>query len=255
MRYYSLINSMSRGNQGLDFLTDLVAYYSFDASNANDIHNGTHNGSVIGSPTFPSGVNSNCIDFGNDSTFRYVGIADSDDFSFVNGTTPTSGSISAWANIASVSAVGNWLLNKRLLSVGLAEWQFIFFENSFQFYKFQFDNDTIFQKTTSTSGVTSLNTWYHVVVTFSDSASVGSTKIYVNGSLDVQTDANVGGTYTRMNNGTSQVFMARAGWDTDTTLKHRGKLDEIAIWKNRELTSTEVSELYNAGAGKFYNTF
>jgi len=58
-----------------------------------------------------------------------------------------------------------------------------------------------------------------------------------------------------MPNGTSDVGLGVPIWAINTDLKHRGKLDEIAIWKNRELTSTEVTELYNSGAGKFYNTF
>jgi hypothetical protein len=31
-------------------------------------------------------------------------------------------------------------------------------------------------------------------------------------------------------------------------------LDEMNIW-NKELTSTEITELYNIGTGKFYPTF
>ena len=34
-----------------------------------------------------------------------------------------------------------------------------------------------------------------------------------------------------------------------------GVLDEVAFWKGRALTLTEVQEIYNAGAGKAYSTW
>jgi len=199
MRYYSLINSMSRGNQGSDFLNDLVAYYSFDSSNATDIHTGTHNGTLVGSPTFPSGKNSNCIDYENTDALNYVSIADSDDFSFVNGTTPASGSISMWVNFTAYSDTGNWFINKRGASSGTDEWQLAYIGGVLYFAKFEYNNNGIIQLTQTTSGIFSTGIWYHVAVTISDNSSLGSTKIYINGSLNVDSDINIG-TFTRMNN-------------------------------------------------------
>lgn len=36
-------------------------------------------------------------------------------------------------------------------------------------------------------------------------------------------------------------------WGINADAKTRGLIDELAIWKNRELTATEVAELYNKG--------
>jgi len=240
---------------GTNFLTNLVAYYSFDGSNANDIHTGTHNGTVIGSPTFPSGKNGNCIDFGNDNNLNYVNIADNNDFSFTNGTTDVPATISMWMNYQGVGSVGSWYINKRGATSGSDEWQFIFYLNRLQFYKFQHNNNSIYQLTESSSSPFIANAWYHISVTIDGTSSIGSTKIYINGNINVALDANYGGTYTRMNNGNAITRLGSNSWSLDPGFKHKGKLDEIAIWKNRALSALEITELYNAGAGKFYNTF
>lgn len=89
-------------------------------------------------------------------------------------------------------------------------------------------------------------TWYHIVATYDGSVT---TKLYINGSLDttrtlaaalnVVINAGgliVGGDYL---NGTSV-----AGFDN-------GMIDEVGIW-SRALTSTEITQLYNSGAGLQY---
>ena len=243
------------GLPGTNFLTNLVAYYSFDASNATDIHTGTNNGTVIGSPTFPSGKNGNCIDFGNDNNFNYVNIADSTDFSFTNEITDVPFSISMWVNFQGFGSVGSWLINKRGNTSGSDEWSFAYAGGILTFAKFQFNNNGIVQLIRTSSSIFSTNTWYHIVYTDNGTSLVGSGQIYINGALNVASNSNSGGIYTRMNNGNSITRLGLNSWSTDSGFKHKGKLDEIAIWKNRQLTALEVTELYNAGAGKFYNTF
>jgi len=239
-----------------NFLTDLIAYYSFDGSNATDIHTGTHNGTLVGSPTFPSGKNSNCIDFANNTSLNYFTIADSNDFSFTNGTTDVPFSMSMWVNFSNFSTTGNWLINKRSATTGNDEWSLAFISGgALTFAKFQYNNNGIVQLISTNTGIFSTSTWYHIVYTDNGSGAVGSGKIYIDGALNVSSNSNSGGTYTRMNNGTRQVYCGINSWSPEVGFKHKGQLDEIAIWKNRELTSTEVTQLYNAGAGKFYGTF
>jgi hypothetical protein len=51
-----------------------------------------------------------------------------------------------------------------------------------------------------------------------------------------------------MPNGTNIARIGQSSWASlEITLKHRGLIDELAIWKNRELTATEVAELYTKG--------
>lgn len=236
----------------VNLLQNLVAYYAFE-NNANDLSGNGHNGSLIGSPTFVSGKNGNAINFGNNDNLNYIDIADNNDFSFTNGTTDVPFTISLWVKFSSFSSIGNWLVSKRNTTTGGDEWQFCYSSNRLIFNKFQFNNNSIYQEILSTLNPFSLNTWYHLCYTDSGSGTVGSGKLYINGILNVAINQNVGVTYTRMNNGTSITRIGRNSWNLDDNrLKHRGLIDELAIWKNRDLNATEVAELYNSGVGKFY---
>jgi hypothetical protein len=234
---------------GDNFLTNLVAYYAFE-NNANDSVGGK-NGTLIGSPTFVSGKNGNAINFGNDATLRYINIADNNDFTFTNGTNDLPFSISMWVNFSSFSTTGNWLINKRGATIGTDEWQIIRLtsSNSILLTLFNFNTNG------NLAGffvLNSLNTWNNLVFTYSGNSAFSGLKIYLNGLNQSLTNASTG-TYVRMPNGTSIVRAGEPSWSPPpANAKHRGLLDELAIWKNRELTSTEVTELYNAGAGKFY---
>jgi hypothetical protein len=231
---------------GDNFLTNLVGYYPFN-SNANDLSGKGYNGKAIDSPTYGTGKVGNAINFVNDGGLRYINVADNNDFSFTNGTTDVPFTISMWVNLTAFSTTGNWFINKRGATSGTDEWQFVFFENRVQFWKFQFNNNAIYQQIATNVNILPLNTWTHFVYTDNGSGSVGSGKMYRNGALDVNINTNVGGTYTRMNNGTNVTRIGMNSWAPVETLKHRGLIDELAIWKNRELTSTEVAELYTKG--------
>jgi hypothetical protein len=233
---------------GANFLTNLVGYYPFN-SNANDLSGKGYNGSPVGIPTYGTGKVGNAINFGNDATLRYVNIPDNNDFSFTNGTTDLPFTISMWVNFSAFNSVGSWFINKRsALNNGNDEWQFVFFQNRVQFYKFQFNNNSIFQNIASSLNPFLLNTWYHICYTDSGSGAVGSGKLYINGSLNTAINANSGGTYTRMNNGTNLTRIGVNSFNPlEINLKHKGLIDELAIWKNRELTATEVAELYTKG--------
>jgi hypothetical protein len=231
---------------GANFLTNLVGYYPFN-SNVNDFSGKGHNGSYVGPQTYGTGKVGNAIDFRNDAILRYANIADNNDFSFTNGTTDVPFTISLWVNLTAFSTIGNFFINKRGATSGNDEWQFVFINNRVEFAKFQFNNNSIIQIIGSSSNPLLLNTWYHICYTDSGSGAIGSGKIYINGSLNTPINQNVGGTYTRMNNGTNLTRIGINSWSTEVVLKHRGLIDELAIWKNRELTATEVAELYTKG--------
>lgn len=233
-----------------NLLEGLVAYYAFEY-NANDNVNG-YNGSLVGTPTFTSGKNNLGINFGNDNIKRYFEVADNDDFSFTNGTTDVPFSISAWVNFSAFNGTGNWFISKRGTISGTDEWQLVYYQNRLNFYKFQFNDNSIYQQIATSTTPFSLNTWYHICYTDSGNSLVGSGKLYINGVTNVDINQNAGGTYTRMNNGTRITRFGIDSWQARTDLKHRGLIDELGIWKNRELTPTEVLELYNSGLGKFY---
>jgi len=228
-------------NYGSDFITDLVAYYSFDGSNATDIHTGTHNGTLVGSPTFPAGKNSNCIEFGSG---KGVNVADSTDFSFTNGSNDVPFSVSMWVNFNSVSGV-NFLASKWGIGT-FGEWIVAYNSTFFTFLLYNYSAFSLIRANYTFTPTTS--TWYHLVCTYDGSELNSGLKIYLNGALMSSTNS---GTYTGMINGVSQFQIG----NNDSNEYFKGKSDELAIWKDRELTALEVAELYNGGAGKFYNTF
>jgi hypothetical protein len=235
------------------FKDKLVAYYSFE-NNANDIHS-TKNGTLIGTPTFSTGKNNLGIDFGNNADDNGVEIADNNDFSFVNdaNTADVPFSISFWVRLSAYSPTFNALISKRLSSVGTAEYQLSYATSIERFSFVLFDDNT-----TGLIGVRSdfkpnLNQWYHAVLTYNGSALVSGLKMYIDNNL--QTASVTSGTYTKMINSTTIVRIGSSGVEGPAGGKHRGMIDEAAIWKDRELTGAEVAQLYNAGAGKFYDTF
>lgn len=77
--------------------------------------------------------------------------------------------------------------------------------------------------------------WHHVVVTFDQSAS--TVKGYTDGSLSE--------THTNKNAGTTNNIQTIGAWKTGSTGYFNGSIDEFAVW-NTALTSTQVSEIYNA---------
>ncbi len=225
----------------------LVGYYPLN-SNTNDFSGKGYNGTQVGAPTYVTGKVGNAINFGNDNNITYISIADNNDFSFTNETTDVPFTISLWVKFSGFSSIGNWLVNKR--NATSAEWQIGYYQNRLIFTKFQFNNISIYQQISSTLNPFSLNTWYHLCYTDNGSASISGCKLYINGVLSNSVQ-NSNGVYTRMNNGTQPLILGINGWDFNPKLKHRGLIDELAIWKNRELTPTEVLELYTKGnAGK-----
>jgi hypothetical protein len=89
-----------------------------------------------------------------------------------------------------------------------------------------------------TSTATPTGSWNHIVITHAGT----SDKMYLNGSV---IDSSTGGTLA--NNGTTLNLLSNSG----VNLFMDGKIDEVGIW-TKELTSTEVTELYNSGTGLQY---
>lgn len=83
--------------------------------------------------------------------------------------------------------------------------------------------------------------WKHIVVTRTGATN----KIYINGVSDTLA-SNITQTGTIDYSTDALWFGQRNG-----ALRFNGKLDEIGIW-NVALTSTEISQLYNGGAGLQY---
>lgn len=93
------------------------------------------------------------------------------------------------------------------------------------------------------------STWTHVVATVNSSAVP---TIYINGSAAALTtltsDTLSLSNYDSTNDCVGIAGVLTSSSDTTPIYEYNGKLDDIALWST-ELTSTQVSNLYNSGSG------
>ena len=211
---------------------DLSAYYTGDGT-PNDAL-GNYNGTLVNGATYGTGI----INQG----FSFDGVNDTVDFENVldnDGTQAMSWSF--WINFSSSPAfdaiiakynagVGYYITmtNTNRIQFGIGQ---VLTSNAIRVYS---------------SSVLSTSTWYHVVVTYDGSKLANGINIYIDGSnpsLFVNYD-----TFTGSSSNTIGLQFGRAALGGKYL---NGILDEVGIW-NRELTASEVTQLYNSGAGKQY---
>jgi hypothetical protein len=217
------------------YTDNLVASYSFDT----DFSDYTGNNDLTASGDATAGVAigkvNDCLEV--DGVDDYSIAVDSNDFSFTNGSNDLPFSISVWANGDNLGT-GN-LVNKR--NVGsYFEYQVFILSSQVVVNLFN-QGSTSSQLKTRVYGTYNNNTWYNIIVTYDGSGNNSGLKVYVNGVLPTQTLDPVG-TYVGMSNTTSPFTIGSfaSGYDD-----FDGKIDEVHVWKNRELTSAEVLEIYN----------
>ena len=97
-----------------------------------------------------------------------------------------------------------------------------------------------------TDTIVTTNTKYHVV--FSTNGS--TTKIYVNGvaeTMGTWAGSNQGWWFGDLNMSGTKTFVVGTGWNNNGPTNHTNAyVDEITYW-NKQLSSSEVTELYNSG--------
>ena len=224
----------------------LTAYWTAD-NIATDVYVNNLGGAWGGSANYNTGINNNAFDFENNTTLRYIEVPDNDLLSFTDGTNDVPFSISMWVYFYSFSSIGNWLINKRDASNNL-EWQLIFFQTDIRFAKFSLGGSAN-SISTQTGYTPNLNQWIHLAYT--DDGSKFGGKIYANG-IDITSSNVENGNYVRMINGNNVMRIGIDGWQLSGNLKHRGMIDEVAIFNGTELTQLQIQDLYNGGVGKFY---
>lgn len=224
-----LLNIKRGGSSGgFDFTSDLMAYWKL-ATNSLDSSGRGHNGTDT-SMTYAGGY----AQFGT----GYIFVVDSDDFSFTDGVND----ISAHFLISFIwndKTGTQYLINKRHPINTENEWQigtngtqitFVFWNNSGSgFIVLRIPYALI------NTGV--LNT---LQFSYNGSKSHTGLKAYLNGNNAVGfTEMN--GTYIGQVNGNSNIGLGAAAWNGGNVFKGNGK--EWAIWKNREMTPEEITEI------------
>jgi hypothetical protein len=222
-------------------LTGLYAVYKGE-SNANDSL-GTYNGTAQGGLTYSAGKSGNAFTF--NGTNAYV--------SLPNNSMNFTGdfSINLWVNIVENGTLQTLLACKAY--DGINAWGFSLFNIGTT--RFDISNGTSTGVTLVEPGTNNpYNTWYMITITRKTSTG---TKIYYNGTLTASNTSTVNPVYNPTTNKctigaydlTYPISVGVLYYCANGT-----KIDELNVW-NKELTSTEVTTLYNTGAGKFYPTF
>ena len=224
------------------YTDNLVASYSFDTDFSD--YTGNNDLTAFGSATagVTGGKVSDCAELDGNSDYTIA--ADSDDFSFTNGTSDLPFSISFWANFDTVSQGGagyTVVLSKRGSNTNL-EYQFGFTSNLCFMNIFSQGGTNSIATHANYTPTTGGTTWAHFTFTYNGNELFSGNKTYINGIEQTLINAS-SGTYLGMTNTGSPITIG-SGYNP-SNLEFDGKLDEFHIWKNRELTSAEVLDIYN----------
>lgn len=89
----------------------------------------------------------------------------------------------------------------------------------------------------------SIDTWHHVVATYDGSNNVSGINVYIDGSLDNDSNG-TSGTITSISNSESLIIGARP--NLSGAYEYAGNIDEVAIFDSA-LSSSDVTTIYNSG--------
>ncbi len=224
-----------RGGSVNPLNTSLYAVYKAE-SNANDSL-ATYNGTAQGGLTYSGGKSGNAFTF--NGTNAYVNLPNNS-FNFTGDF-----SISFWVLFTSLNSEQVPFSNyyESAQNAGNARGYMVYVAGNVLYWIV--NGSTGVNLTTAISSFE--NTWSHVTITFK--SGVGS-KIYTNGTLATSNSSTVTPLYNTTHS--PSIGCYKYGNTTvDGLMKSGSEVDELNIW-NKELSSTEITELYNAGVGKFY---
>ena len=215
-------------NQTSTLWNNLLAYYTGDGTPDDAL--GNHNGTLVNGTTYGTGK----INQG----FSFDGVNDYVSISPVIGQNLSAPGIahtySAWVYPTNLTDRYNFVFQN---GDGYRGTSLILYFNKVGFF---YKGGAIFKSSTNTL---TLNAWNHIVTTIDTS---GNLRFYINGVFD---SLHTGITWTE----TWGYGYTQLGKYAGGTHYFNGLMDEVGVW-NKELTSDEVTELYNNGNGKQNNT-
>lgn len=226
----------------------LAAYYTAD-NTAND-YNGIYNGTLTNGATYSTGKIGGGFNF--DGINDYVNMGDVMDIGL------DSWSYNFWINMDTINRY-NSILTKSDSTNNWERWWFAV--NSSNKLEFHLqnpnpgDNVTTRKYFKSTQSL-SASTWYMVTVVLD---RTDKAYMYINGVPEtiVSTDGNSSAITNNLSAWSTfnfnRGFNCCIGAFSDLAAPFDGVIDEGGIWK-RAITASEVTELYNAGAGKQYSS-
>jgi hypothetical protein len=213
---------------------DLLAYYTGDGT-PNDAL-GNYNGTLTNGVTYGTGIINQ--GFSLDGVNDYVNLGNNFDF---DSTTPFS--FSCWVKLSTINKL-NTVYSKTVKST--AQGYFLRFQetNKLRFWLggTPFGN-ALYIETVNTY---TNNVWYNVVITYDGSRNTSGINLYINNNSQTFNSL-----YNNLTSSTSNSINFVLGSLYSDSFFMSGIQDEVGIW-NRELTPSEVTELYNSGSGKQY---
>lgn len=255
-------------------LRGLIAHWKLDDNAASSVvvdSVGGYNGQLGGSWT-PRNTNTASISakVGNGMTFKTSGtfdssvgilVDDNDIFSFGDGSSDIPFSISQWVYLYSwgsgtTEKYSFFIARKDTYSVAQsAEWQInatydsTYYRINFAIFSYPSTNSLVVRHNVTNDF---LNAWHHIVCTYNGNGEISGLKIYIDGesvSIDATTE---GGTYTAMSNRPDRICISGQSSSMNSTINYAtdGIIDEVSIWRNRELGAEDVELLYNEGSGR-----
>lgn len=233
--------------------TSLKAYWKFDESSGTLVNNA---GSVTGNSTLGSsadsttnqnltysntGIISDAIGFNGTTSSSKVVIGSSlSQFNFFHSTTAKF-TINFWYKKTSVDTSFRTLIANHY---GLSQAGFRIAFNGSNGVQIigQNESASAFITDTTTGFIPNDTNWHMMTVTFDISLSTDNLEVFIDGVSDHKVTKSAGGTSAN-----SSLALA-IGDDQGGDGNFYGLLDEMSIW-NRILTGSEITSLYNSGAG------
>ena len=220
------------------FLANQVALFPFDNSLINTMNSVTASGTAITYGVGINGVANTAVSL-NGTTSEIV-VADLDIYSFGNGSVNVQNSANIWFYYASGAPTAT-LYSKRSGNTG--EYELLFLSGGqFQYQTAANGSFTTPARTVVTTNANSFliaNAW-NMVTILDDGSNTTGCSIYVNGTLCTATTT--AGFNLPMNNTATPLYIGRSGGGTPRRFGNR--LDNFRIWKDRQLTGTEITTLY-----------
>ena len=177
-----------------------------------------------------------------DGVDDYIQIGDSDNFSFGDGSTDSSFSISGWINMDSsdrfriiTKTNNNPDVEWNFCTISTGEAALILFDAT--------DLKKIARKSSSLSSRT--GEWIHIVATYNGTKSTSGINIYIDGQLDNDSTID-SGDYGGMHSTDSPIYIGMSKTGTSTVNMANGNIADVAIY-NTVLNQDNVTAIYNSG--------
>ena len=225
-------------------LTDnLVSYWSFD-TNADDDY-ASNDGTAVGATHTSTSckLGGGCYNFdGND----YINISNEANFDF---TATNATSVCMWLNLTATGSQA--LFSKGVGNIYESAGYYVGIngETRFNHYVRESDASWTHRRDNEGAGANADSAWQYYCFLYDGTKSLSTgIQIYKNGTRFDTTGTGGGSVDNILNNGHFLIGSGKVYADCGTCELNGGTIDEVAVW-DKNLTLSEISDLWNGGAG------